>query len=58
MISQGVLSTVMDAVTSTTGGVGGSPTSSSLLPTAMMTNLGIPLTSSAVLGFAIGIMKG
>jgi hypothetical protein len=24
----------------------------------MMTNLGIPLTSSAVLGFVIGIMKG
>jgi uncharacterized membrane protein (Fun14 family) len=53
-ISQGVLSTVVNTVT--TGGVGGSPaSSSSLLPT---TNLGIPLTGSAAVGFAIGIMKG
>src|SRR5919197_4686027 len=45
-ISQGVLSTVVNTVT--TGGVGGSPaTSSSLLPT----NLGIPLTCSAAVGF-------
>jgi uncharacterized membrane protein (Fun14 family) len=53
-ISQGVLSTVVN--TATTGGVGGSPASSSLLPTT--TNLGIPLTGSAAVGFAIGIMKG
>jgi uncharacterized membrane protein (Fun14 family) len=54
-ISQGVLSTVMNTVT--TGGVGESPAaSSSLLPTT--TNLGIPLTGSTAVGFAIGIMKG
>ena len=52
--SQGVLSTVVNTVT--TGGVGGSPVPSSLLPTT--TNLGIPLTGSAAVGFAIGIMKG
>ena len=46
-ISQGVLSTVMNTVT--TGGVGGS---------SMMTNFGIPLTGSAALDFAIGMMKG
>ena len=55
-ISEGVLSTVVN--TATTGGVGGSPASlsSSLSPTT--TNLGIPLTGSAALGFAIWIMKG
>jgi uncharacterized membrane protein (Fun14 family) len=58
-ISQGVLSTIVSTVNSTTGGVGGSPAVSSLLPvTTMMTNLGIPLTGSTALGFAIGIMKG
>jgi uncharacterized membrane protein (Fun14 family) len=57
-ISQGFLSTVVNTIT--TGGVGASPAAaSSLLPTTtMMTNLGIPLTGSAVLGFAIEIMKG
>src|ERR671931_1038471 len=48
-ISQGVLSTVVNTVTTSSGGVWGS---------SMMTNFGIPLTGSAALGFAIGIMKG
>jgi hypothetical protein len=48
-ISQGVLSTVVNTITTSTGGVGGS---------SMMTNFGIPLTGSAALGFAIGMMKG
>jgi uncharacterized membrane protein (Fun14 family) len=61
---QGVLSTVTNTITNSTasGGLGGSPAatvSSSFLPaTTMMTNLGIPLTGSTALGFAIGIMKG
>ena len=55
-ISQGVLSTIVSTVTnSTSGGVGGNHTATaSLLPT----NLGIPLTGSTALGFALGIMKG
>jgi uncharacterized membrane protein (Fun14 family) len=62
-ISQGVLSTRTNTITNSStpsAGVGGSSTVSSLLPitTTMMTNLGIPLTGSAALGFAIGIMKG
>ena len=48
-ISQGVLSTVVNTVTTSSGGVERS---------SMMTNFGIPLTGSAGLGFAIGIMKG
>jgi uncharacterized membrane protein (Fun14 family) len=56
-ISEGVLSTVTNTIT--TGGVGGSDATASLLPiTTMMTNLGIPLAGSTALGFAIGIMKG
>ena len=57
-ISQGVLSTVVNTINSTAGGVGESPaaSSSSLLPTT--TNLGIPLTSSMAMGFTIGILKG
>jgi uncharacterized membrane protein (Fun14 family) len=55
-ISEGVLSTIVNTVNSTAyGGVGGSP---ALPTTTMMTNLGIPLTSSTAIGFAIGIMKG
>jgi uncharacterized membrane protein (Fun14 family) len=63
-ISQGVLSTVTNTITNSTVSreVGESPaaSSSSLLPTTTMTltNLGTPLTGSAALGFAIGIMKG
>ena len=52
-ISESILSTVTNTIT--TGGVGGNPAAaSSLLPT----NLGIPLTGSTALGFAIGILKG
>jgi uncharacterized membrane protein (Fun14 family) len=55
----GVLSTFTH-ITNSTSGVGGSHTTAaaSLLPTTIMTNLGIPLTGSAALGFTIGIMKG
>ena len=52
-ISQGVLSTVVNTATT---GVGGNPVPSSLLPTT--TNIGIPLTGSMAVGFAIGIIKG
>ena len=52
-MSQGILSLVVNTVTSSSGAAGGS----SLLSTTMMTNFGIPLTGSAALGFAIGIMK-
>ena len=54
-ISQGVLSTVVNTINSTAGGVG-SPALSLLLPTT--TNLGIPLTSSMAMGFTIGTLKG
>ena len=52
-ISQVVLSTIVNTVSgsSVTGG------SSSHLRTIMMTNFGNPLTGSAALSFAIGIMK-
>ena len=55
-ISEGVLSTIVNTVNSTAyGGVGGNHTATaSLLPT----DLGIPLTGSTALGFALGIMKG
>ena len=60
----GVLSMVTNTMTNNStasGGVGGShAAATSFLPatTTMMTNLGIPLTGSTALGFAIGIMKG
>jgi uncharacterized membrane protein (Fun14 family) len=60
----GVLSTVTNTMTNNStasGGLGGShAAATSFLPatTTMMTNLGIPLTGSTALGFAIGIMKG
>jgi uncharacterized membrane protein (Fun14 family) len=60
-ISQGVLFTIVSTVNGTAyGGVGGNHTlAASLSPaTTMMTNLGIPLTSSMATGFAIGILKG
>jgi hypothetical protein len=73
-ISNGVLSTITTTTaatnaTSTTGGVGagsiqailGNNTgaAASILPiTSTMANLGIPLTGSTAMGFAIGIMKG
>ena len=62
-ISQGVLSTITNIIVST-GQISSSVSTTSnsapfILPTTtMMSNLGIPLTSSAAMGFAIGIMKG
>ena len=55
-ISQGVLS----AIANTIGQISSSTSNSApiILPTTTMTNLGIPLTGSAAMGFAIGIMKG
>jgi uncharacterized membrane protein (Fun14 family) len=57
-IYQGVLPTVVNTVTTSSVAASGTNTISPLLPATMMTNLGIPLTGSAALGFAIGIMKG
>jgi uncharacterized membrane protein (Fun14 family) len=61
-MSQGFLATIISTVNSTTSGqVGGNHTAvASLLPatTMTLTNLGIPLTGSTAVGFAIGIMKG
>jgi uncharacterized membrane protein (Fun14 family) len=56
----GVLSTLVNTINSTaaSGGVGGSHAAASLLPITMITNLGIPLTGSTALGFAVGFMKG
>ena len=57
-----VLSMVTNTITNSStasGGIGGNHTATaSFLPTTMMMNLGIPLTGSTALGFAIGIMKG
>jgi uncharacterized membrane protein (Fun14 family) len=54
--SQGIVSTVAAALTTTAGGSMSIPGIS--LPTTM-TNLGIPLTSgTAAVGFTIGFMKG
>jgi len=56
-ISQGVLSAITNIVS--TGQISSSTGNSApiILPTTM-TNLGIPLTGSAAMGFAIGFMKG
>jgi uncharacterized membrane protein (Fun14 family) len=53
----GVLSTVTNTITNSTvsGGVGGSPATTSFLPA--ITNLGIPLTGSMAAGFAIGFLR-
>jgi len=54
--SQGIVSAITAALTTTVGGSMSTPGIS--LPTTM-TNLGIPLTSgSAAVGFTIGFMKG
>jgi uncharacterized membrane protein (Fun14 family) len=71
VISNSVLSTIATTTansTSTTGGAGLSIPSilgnntgaaAAILPiTSTMANLGIPLTGSTAIGFAIGIMKG
>jgi uncharacterized membrane protein (Fun14 family) len=63
-ISQGVLSTISNVVATTTRQIGGGSNSAAataaILPASAVTitNLGIPLTSSAAAGFAIGFMKG
>jgi uncharacterized membrane protein (Fun14 family) len=55
----GVLSTLVNTVNSTSATTEGTAATSHLLPTTMtLTNLGIPLTGSTAVGFAIGIMKG
>jgi len=58
-ISQGILSAITNIV-STTGQISSSTGNSApvILPTTILTNLGIPLTGSAAMGFAIGFMKG
>jgi uncharacterized membrane protein (Fun14 family) len=72
IISNSILSTIAttttNATTTTGGGVGpiqsilgnnSTAAASAILPiTSTMANLGIPLTGSTVMGFAIGIMKG
>jgi uncharacterized membrane protein (Fun14 family) len=73
MISNSILSTITTTAatnaTSTSGGVGpiqailgnnatGAAASAILPITSTMANLGIPLTGSTAIGFAIGIMKG
>jgi uncharacterized membrane protein (Fun14 family) len=72
-ISNSILSTITtttNATTTTGGGVGSiqailgnnstvTAAASAILPiTSTMANLGIPLTGSTAMGFAIGIMKG
>lgn len=59
----GVLSTLVNTVNSTGVTTGGTAATSHLLPTTTtttmtLTNLGIPLTGSGALGFAIGVLKG
>jgi hypothetical protein len=49
--------TIVSTVNSTNTSEGGTATSH-IFPITMMTNLGIPLTSSMATGFAIGVMKG
>ena len=60
-ISQGVLSAIADIISTRQISNSVSSTSNSapiILPTTMMSNLGIPLTGSAAMGFVIGLMKG
>lgn len=62
-VSEPMISILTNNVTSTTGGIGLQtiqPINSSLsfLPAAITANMGLPLTGSAAIGFAIGMMKG
>jgi uncharacterized membrane protein (Fun14 family) len=62
-VSEPMISILTNNVTSTTGGIGLQtiqPINSSLsfLPAAITANMGLPLTGSAAMGFAIGMMKG
>jgi uncharacterized membrane protein (Fun14 family) len=63
-VSEPIISILTNNITSTTGGIGLqtiqpiNSSSLSILPAAITTNMGLPLTGSAAMGFAIGIMKG
>jgi uncharacterized membrane protein (Fun14 family) len=62
-VSEPMISILTNNVTSTTAGIGLQtiqPINSSLsfLPAAITANMGLPLTGSAAMGFAIGMMKG
>jgi uncharacterized membrane protein (Fun14 family) len=62
-VSEPMISILTNNMTSTTGGIGLQtiqPINSSLsfLPAAITANMGLPLTGSAAMGFAIGMMKG
>jgi uncharacterized membrane protein (Fun14 family) len=62
-VSEPMSSILTNNVTSTTAGIGLQtiqPINSSLsfLPAAITANMGLPLTGSAAMGFAIGMMKG
>jgi uncharacterized membrane protein (Fun14 family) len=63
-VSEPMMSILTNNITSTTGGIGLqtiqpiNSSSLSILPAAITTNMGLPLTGSAAMGFAIGIMKG
>jgi uncharacterized membrane protein (Fun14 family) len=62
-VSEPMISILTNNITSTTGGIGLQtiqPINSSLsfLPAAITANMGLPLTGSAAMGFAIGVMKG
>jgi uncharacterized membrane protein (Fun14 family) len=63
-VSEPMISILTNNITSTTtGGIGLQtiqPVHSSLsfLPAAITANMGLPLTGSAAMGFAIGMMKG
>ena len=57
--SQGIVSAITAALTTTTAARGSMSIPGISLPTTTMTNLGIPLTGgSAAVGFTIGFMKG
>jgi uncharacterized membrane protein (Fun14 family) len=63
-VSEPMISILTNNITSTTGGIGLqtiqpiNSSSLSFLPAAITANMGLPLTGSAAMGFAIGIMKG
>jgi hypothetical protein len=62
-VSEPIISILTNNITSTTGSIGPQtiqPINSNLsfLPAAITANMGIPLTGSAAMGFAIGLMKG
>jgi hypothetical protein len=63
MVSEPVLSIVMNNITSTTDSIGLQTVPSInngifFIPSMITANLGPPLTGSAAMGFTIGMMKG